>query len=78
MNFLMSLFSGEFNFTVPISYIVAGTLAAVFIFTVRYVLYTKRKKAFANQTINLGKKQQQDNIQLVNEETGQALQENMI
>ena len=44
MNFLMSLFSGEFNFTVPISYIVAGTLAAVFIFTVRYVLYTKRKR----------------------------------
>ncbi|HCW03703.1 MAG TPA: hypothetical protein DGK91_03660 [Clostridium sp.] len=78
MDFIKSLFLGEFNFIIPISYIIAGTLVAIFVFTVRYLLYTKRKKAFAKEISNSQKRSLQENKKLANEEDGQAVQEKRI
>jgi Ca2+-dependent lipid-binding protein len=78
VDFIKSLFLGEFNFIIPISYIIAGTLVAIFVFTVRYLLYTKRKKAFAKEISNSQKRSLQENKKLANEEDGQAVQEKRI
>lgn len=78
MDFIKSLFLGEFNFIIPISYIIAGILVAIFVFTVRYLLYTKRKKAFAKEISNSQKRSLQENKKLANEEDGQAVQEKRI
>lgn len=78
MDFVKRLFLGEFNFIVPVSYMISGILVAIFIFTARYAVYTKRKKAFEKRSNSLNKKQLQENIQLVKEENGQAIQEKMI
>ncbi|NLZ49089.1 MAG: hypothetical protein GX895_09965 [Clostridiales bacterium] len=47
MDFVKSLLLGKFNFIIPISYIIIGIFVAVLVFTIRYILYSKRKKAFA-------------------------------
>ena len=78
MDFIKSLFLGEFDFIIPISYIIAGILVAIFVFTVRYLLYTKRKKAFAKEISNSQKRSLQENKKLANEEDGQAVQEKRI
>jgi Ca2+-dependent lipid-binding protein len=78
VDFIKSLFLGEFNFIIPISYIIAGILVAIFVFTVRYLLYTKRKKAFAKEISNSQKRSLQENKKLANEEDGQAVQEKRI
>lgn len=78
MDFIKSLLLGEFNFIIPISYIIAGTVLAVFIFAVRYILYTRRKKAYAKRVATSQKTQLEEHSQLVKEENGQAVQETMI
>jgi len=57
---------------------IAGILIAIFIFTVRYVVYTKRKRAFAKQISSLNEKPIEENIPLVKDENGQAIQEKII
>lgn len=78
MDFIKIIFLGEFNFILPVSYMIAGILIAIFIFTVRYVVYTKRKRAFAKQISSLNEKPIEENIPLVKDENGQAIQEKII
>lgn len=47
MNFVYKLLSGEFDFIIPISYIIFGGAVAIIIFWVRYSTYMKRKKQYA-------------------------------
>ena len=78
VDFIKRIFLGEFNFILPVSYMIAGILIAIFIFTVRYVVYTKRKRAFAKQISSLNEKPIEENIPLVKDENGQAIQEKII
>ena len=78
MDFIKRIFLGEFNFILPVFYMIAGILIAIFIFTVRYVVYTKRKRAFAKQISSLNEKPIEENIPLVKDENGQAIQEKII
>lgn len=57
MSFIFKLLNGELNFIIPISYIIIGTLAALIIFTMRYVVYKKRKKFYAQLNASVGSKE---------------------
>jgi uncharacterized membrane-anchored protein YhcB (DUF1043 family) len=47
MSFIFKLLDGEFNFIIPISYMIIGVMVAVLIFAIRYGVYKKRKKLYA-------------------------------
>ena len=47
MSFVYKLLSGEFDFIIPISYIIFGGVVAIIVFWVRYSTYMKRKKQYA-------------------------------
>jgi hypothetical protein len=46
MKFIYRILKGEFNFIIPVSYMLIGMISAGVIFIVRYTLYMKRKKHF--------------------------------
>lgn len=46
MNFIYRILKGEFNFIIPVSYMIIGMVFAGVIFLIRYTFYMKRKKYF--------------------------------
>lgn len=48
MNLIYSILIGKFNFITPISFMIMGILISAIAFTVRYTIYIKRKKYYAD------------------------------
>ncbi|MDF2820598.1 MAG: hypothetical protein K0R15_1039 [Clostridiales bacterium] len=51
MDFVARILSGEFNYIVPISFILIGMIAGVIIFVIRYSVYTSRKNNYIKNQI---------------------------
>lgn len=51
MDFLVGLLKGEYNFIVPISFIILGAIVGIMIFVVRYSVYINRRKSFAKSDL---------------------------